>query len=399
MKKDYRDYLFEDFLDDPDFIQWAQSTQTDSYSIFNEIPVKSPEKKAVIEKAKLLIQSLDDKRISTDKRKKLESWNSLYNTYKHAKPVKVYIRLLPYAAAVMLAALITSLGYHYFSRDNKDQFITTYNRQDFTETKLILNNGQEINIPEDESEIIYHPGNGHVTVNDRAIKLDENKKHTQVNHLIVPFGKSSKIILPDSSVVWINAGSVFSYPETFDKNLRKVSILGEAYFEVAHLSDCPFLVNVADITIKVLGTRFNLSAYSEDNEIITVLIDGSIALTDNTLRGFFEKEVILKPMQKASFIKDTKTMNITQIEDAEFYIAWKEGWFKFEQESLTGVLNKLEKYFNIEIELNSRDYKFDLISGSLDLTDSLNNVFLALSDVADIEFYITENKVLINKKK
>jgi len=393
MKKEYNNYQFENFVDDTDFIQWSLLKRSDLDIIFNEISAKSPEKKEAIEKAKLFIQSLDDKKISADQVKKIESWNSLYKTYKQTKRKTTYIRLFPYAAAIILAALITSMGYYYILKDNADHFITTYNRQDFTETKLILNNGQEINISEDKSEIIYQQNGAEIIINDQKLVLQEKKKGYAVNQLIVPFGKNSKVILSDGTVVWLNAGSRLSYPENFgNSNQRVVSLDGEGYFEVTRNTSKPFIVETRHSRIKVLGTSFNIKSYPDETIEETVLVKGSVSvgLIDSPARD----AVVLEPNQCAIITGTNKKYAVFKV-NAEDYISWIESIFIFHGEPLPSVLMRISRFYNIEIKW-APSVNLKRISGKLDLKEDYQKVLDALALITSGN-YTEEDKVFYFK--
>jgi len=179
---------------------------------------------------------------------------------------------------------------------------------------------------------------------------------------------------------------------------REVYLEGEAYFEVTHIPDQPFFVNVREISLKVLGTRFYLSAYPSNEEIITVLLEGSVALNENSSLGLFRKEVVLEPGQKASFKRSNKTINVEQEADIEFYISWTKGWFLFSKESLFTVFNKLERYYNVKFIYDKSFPSDDLISGKLDLKDSISDVLVTLSGVSKISYRIENENVYIERK-
>src|SRR5690606_3766183 len=145
--------------------------------------------------------------------------------------------------------------------------------------RLVLGDGKVIQL-EDESTISY-----------RDSLLEITQQGTQGRHrlpapqlsqfhtLYVPYGKRMEVGLPDSSTVWLNAGSTLTFPAVFAADRREVYITGEGYFDVKHRANHPFIVHARDVQINVLGTSFNVSAYADDAYIATLLIDGSIALT------------------------------------------------------------------------------------------------------------------------
>ena len=173
---------------------------------------------------------------------------------------------------------------------------------------------------------------------------------------------------------------------------------GEAYFEVAQNKKFPFYVNTNDIQIKVLGTKFNISAYPTDAQIETFLLEGKLAVSERTKLGFLKNETFIVPSQKASYNKEQKTMAVSNEHDIEFAIAWTEGWFMFSQQNLNDVLKNLHRYYNVQFIFDQGFSTGDLITGKLDLKDSIEKVMTALADVAQIQYQIDGDKIHIQKK-
>jgi ferric-dicitrate binding protein FerR (iron transport regulator) len=160
--------------------------------------------------------------------------------------------------------------------------------------------------------------------------------------LFVPAGQRARIILPDGSVAWLNAGSTLSYPSLFE-NERKVILTGEAYFDVAHNPDKPFIVSTDSINVQALGTQFDIYNYSKAEYMSTALIQGSIKVYKT---GAESEGVILNPNQQL-FYKDG-TFRIEAFTDTD-KLLWKEGIYSFNGESLATIIKKLELYYDVEI--------------------------------------------------
>jgi ferric-dicitrate binding protein FerR (iron transport regulator) len=222
-----------------------------------------------------------------------------------------------------------------------------------------------------------------------------------MNEVVVPYGKKSQLTLPDGTKVWLNAGSRFAFPSVFYGKKRKVILEGEAYFEVSHNIKEPFIVETQNIDIKVLGTKFNLTAYSNSQKTETVLLEGKISLKNKSQINRFSKDLILKPGQLASYSTDNKNIKIVELNDPDIYIAWTKGWFLFKHENLGNILNKLERYYNISFVYDNSIENNAVLSGKLDLKDSLNNVLEALSDVCKVNFTRNNGVIFVknNDKK
>jgi transmembrane sensor len=188
--------------------------------------------------------------------------------------------------------------------------------------------------------------------------LSDYSKPGEVASVITstPKGITSKVELSDGSIVYLNAGSELRFPSTFNGENRKVTLLGEAYFEVAKNKEMPFIVEASGINIKVLGTKFNVQSYLDNSQITTTLIEGSIGLQDST-RKQKHKEVLLKPGHKAIFNKKTKKLQVTQVADASLYISWIDRSYFFEDEPFMSIIKKLERGFNVNINVNVEKLK------------------------------------------
>lgn len=162
------------------------------------------------------------------------------------------------------------------------------------------------------------------------------------NTLSNPRGsKVISILLADGSKVWLNAGSAITYPVAFIGNERGVSISGEAYFEVAHDALKPFTVFKDEVAVKVLGTHFNINAFEDDGKAIEVtLLEGTVRVNNANTSS------LLKPGEQATVGRQLKV--IKQV-NAEAVIAWKNGYFHFEDASLPNVMERISRWYDVKV--------------------------------------------------
>ena len=167
----------------------------------------------------------------------------------------------------------------------------------------------------------------------------------------VPEGARIEFLLPDSTSGWLNSGAKLKYPAEFTRH-RKVELLGEAFFKVKHSENSDFTVGVNDMDIKVLGTQFNVSAYS--NEAITevVLKEGKVEITGMT--SVFNK--ILYPGEKVSYNHEKNSLNISDV-DPNVYTAWTNGYLIIDNEPLSLAVKRLERWYNVEITIRDEALK------------------------------------------
>jgi len=183
--------------------------------------------------------------------------------------------------------------------------------------------------------------------------------------------------------VWLNAGSRLIYPASFNDDKREVHLFGEAFFDVTPDSERPFIVKTTDLAIRVLGTKFNLCAYPDDNTIQAVLTEGKISLKRNDA-ALFESDVIILPEQMAMFNKTSQTTKVRTV-DTSYFTLWKDGLLKFTDEDLSRVVKKIERFYNISIVFNDPLDGSIIINGKLDLQEDKEEVFKYISKVAFIE--------------
>lgn len=172
------------------------------------------------------------------------------------------------------------------------------------------------------------------------------------------YGDKSNVELPDGSHVWLNSGSKLSFNSDFGKG-RDVELEGEAFFDVAKDKHHPFYVKTTDITIEVLGTKFNLKAYPEEKAVSATLVEGSVKIASRY------QQQIMKPDQKLTFSKDSREMTIQKVADTSVETDWKDGRFVFRNESLAELKPRLERWFDVDIVFGDEQVKNRRFTGVL----------------------------------
>ncbi|BBE18111.1 anti-sigma factor [Aquipluma nitroreducens] len=215
-------------------------------------------------------------------------------------------------------------------------------------------------------------------------KGNHNQFSTVYNTVETPLGMRSSLTLPDGTQVWLNAGSSISYPVLFADNYRKVSLSGEAYFEVKKNKKWPFIVSAKNMDIIVSGTTFNCNAYPENNQIQTVLVEGAISLTNNSATV----NVLMTPGELATF--NSSDQKVTKIKtDLQKYVAWKSGKLMFRDDKMNKVVEKLERWYNVEFDIEDKEIE-DYIYTATFVDESLDQVLKMLSISAPIRYTISE---------
>jgi transmembrane sensor len=307
------------------------------------------------------------------------------------RPVKrIWFR---YAAAAMLVLAIGA--YLYINNKNEQKLAAT------TPAKTNIIPGRDgaiLTLADGTKVVLDSLGNGVVaTQNGTQIVLkngmltynaeDQSTATVAYNTMHTPKGRQFQLLLPDGSKVWLNAASSIKYPTVFNGNERNVEIAGEAYFEVAKNPHQPFKVQINNaVYVEVLGTHFNVNAYSNEDAIKTTLIEGKVKLSSAS------ESAILKPGQQAALTQQAPIAINDKI-DVDKVLAWKNGIFNFDGLGLKEVMQQLERWYDIEVvyEKGVPDVHF---YGKLDRQVSLPTLLEVLQK-SDIHFKIEGRKLIV----
>jgi len=206
------------------------------------------------------------------------------------------------------------------------------------------------------------------------------------------FGDKSSIILPDSSMVWLNSGSKLTFNSDFKNGARKVVLEGEAFFSVSKNKEHPFRVKTKDIDIEVLGTKFNVKAYTDENLVSTTLVEGSLEISSQY------ENTRIKPDQRLVFNKESKKMALREISDTTADTEWKDGRLVFRNESLGELAPKLQRWFDVDIVFADERAKQRRFTGVLE-RESILEVISYFDLSKYVECSIQGNKIIIRSEK
>ena len=304
------------------------------------------------------------------------------------------------AASILLAAIFTSIG--YFRINSNTEIVhfaqTLSDIKAENSTRIILQNGEEVRIEKKLSQIKYDAKGENILIDSGqniVQKTDDTK--TIFNTVIVPYGKRTQITLSEGTIIWLNSGSKLIYPAVFAKNRREVYIDGEAVFDVTHMDDRPFVVTTKDFDIKVLGTVFNVSAYSDDKNSSAVLAQGKIELVYTGASILSKEKLEISPGSMAVFDHNQRTFEKTKV-DPQMYLSWRDGYLTLNREKLENILRKLSRYYNIEMVISDNRLKNETFSGFLDLKNSVEEVLSVINETTSLTYSIDHEKIFINPK-
>ncbi len=400
MYKKYLGYTVEEMLEDRDFPIWLKHLSENLE--LDQLVDDYPQFALKVRQAREIIMILGVKEEPVIQDDIYDMWGKIYQVDQtHQSKIKTrrYHKFLRYAATIVFVMMLTTAGYWKFKKDETFQWYTLKPGTMMRQSRLILSTGEEIDLKKDESTIKVNAQNHAIRINNDSTvalsRVSEKKTEVAMNQVVVPYGKKTIVELADGTKVWLNAGSKMAFPDRFTGSKREVFLEGEAFFNVSPDKLNPFFVKTKDVVIRVLGTRFNVSDYEADKEVMTVLVEGSVSLRENKGMNLFGKEIFLNGHQRALFNKTDLTTKVNEEVDTDRYTAWTEGWFLFYKEPLSNVLKKVERYYNIQVLYTDFFPSDDLISGKLDLKDSIEDVMKVLAHVAKVTYRIEQQKIFV----
>lgn len=205
------------------------------------------------------------------------------------------------------------------------------------------------------------------------------------------YGEQKHLFLPDSSEIWLNAGSSISYPKSFANDERLVTLNGEAYFSVKRNAEKPFIVTTQQLSVKVLGTRFNVKAYPGDELITTTLTSGKVEIN-----AISQQPQILSPNEQLTYDKNTSNIRISEVNAADAE-SWITGKLIFSNATSEEIFRTLERRYDIVVDNQidtsaSKRYTVKFLKG-----ESVDKILDILSDIIGFNYQQDGNKVIITK--
>lgn len=394
----YEKYTVDDFLADDDFLHWVLHPTEEEEKSWKKYLEEHPGKRKDVEEARFVCSmfQVKQKKLSLDET--YEIWDGVLRSSRQLKALK-WVSVLKYAAVFLLLFTSGAVSYYIYDSNRQQKYfeLMTTTMPAENEAKIILSDGSEISLEKKESAINYNSSGDQLIVDNDTIMQNQTAGREAINKIIIPYGKKSVIRLSDGTMVWLNAGSQLIYPSVFLREKREVVLIGEAYFDVTENKSKPFVVRTSSLAVTVLGTKFDVSAYPEDQFVETILESGSVSI-EVTGKNSLSKKILLKPNQKGSLNREDGVMNLTEV-DVSQYTSWKDGMLKVEREDLIRVLKQVERYYNIRVELRDPLAGGYLISGKLDLKNSAEEVLNVIQLTVPIEWAKKSNGDFIIVRK
>ncbi|WP_163712642.1 FecR family protein [Mangrovibacterium lignilyticum] len=338
MKK-YAQYTADDFVMDDEFRAWAlgklSKESAGEWALFLD---RYPRKKADIDQAIFILEGFEHLAESSASEEQINRMWGNFKKQTAPRRILAYSGFLRYAAVFIIALMIGAWGYKTVFSVMSEEVVAT-------------------------------------------------------NEIIVPYGERSEIVLYDGTRVWLNSGTRFTFPTSFSTHERRILLDGEAFFDVVRKdNEQPFVVSTPAMDIKVLGTRFNVNAYSEDHKVTTTLEEGKILAINNATH---EDADLLPGNQLSLDISSGETTQRKVV--TELYTSWKENLLRFQDASFEQVVKKMERWYDVDITIEKNLNVTKLYTMTIK-TESLREMLNLLSYTTPMNYEIDEDQVFISHR-
>ena len=300
------------------------------------------------------------------------------------------------AVAASICLLITSALWLWLGSLGEERVVLAEQGQQ-NSVCLVLSTGEVVdisNVGQDEVKL------------DKGTKLYEgnrleyvqpdslHKKELEFNQLIIPKGTFYHLVLSDGTKVWLNADSKIKYPVSFGQDKREVSLRGEGYFEVAKDSARPFIMSTDKMDVKVLGTTFDVNTYEDEGKSFVVLVEGLVEVS----AGKGESRIITPGYMAEVDMHDVQAKIHVSKCDTEHYIAWKSGNFSFRNASLTEILKRVSRYYDVTV-IREQVFEEEYYTGDVSSDVSLESLLAVIESSTSVSFKVERKIVYVQKKR
>ncbi|MCG8412064.1 MAG: FecR family protein [Bacteroidales bacterium] len=326
----------------------------------------------------------------------IEAWDKLNLEIKYKTRKRVIYKAMQYAALLIVPLFIT----FFMLRIIRSDFLAKQESdKSLSSVELVLSDGKIVGLDDNNKKIISDVVYDGI-INDSLNGLQyDNVKQTNsqtnllaYNTLKVQRGGYYQLILSDGTKVWVNSDSELKFPINFPGKKREVWLKGEACFKVTHNSQKPFVVIMGEEKIRVLGTEFNVSAYSKDKNILATLVKGSIEFCSKN------KVVNIIPNQQCIYNRKNKQAAVRKV-DAYDFVAWRDGRFIFKSMSLENIMSQLIRWYDINVFFLDVETKMLKFRGEIQKDMNLKDVLNIISETTNVKFKVSNKKVYVSKKK
>ena len=375
-------------------IEFANLISTDRGNLDDakvEVWMKDPEHVMLLKEFATVYQ----KRMNIDfNRDKKEEFARLENTIQERKSRRMTLRWSVAASVILFIGLFVGrMVNEWRNLDEMRMLAETERIVPGVKAELILSTGERVVL---NQQCVSIEGVNETGIqNDSVTGLNYTTAKVQgegmiYNTMRIPVGGFYQLALSDGSKVWLNSMTEFRFPVAFTGEERKVYLTGEAYFEVAPNSKHPFIVVTEEgMEVKVYGTEFNMNTY-QHGVVQTVLVSGKVGIRVNATG----KEVMLAPRQMAEYSEKT---GMVRVEDTDpyRYIAWKDGEFVFERETIEEIMERLGRWYDVKVFYENESLKQKRFTGVISRYEDIEQVLRLIEGPATLRFEVKGNVVTV----
>ena len=351
-------------------------------------------------KNKALFDRVQDERVWLEKihfreRNDLErGWHGIQK--KMQKRPMLFVRLMRYAAMLVVVMLTGLIAFSVWDDGKGDDLKLGVQNETLSakggyKAYLELTNGKRLEL-DSLSKLETHVEGAVIKAEDQGTVIvheqqgDSLVESVEYNRMIIPRGGEYKIVLADGSQVWINSQSVLEFPSRFTGGERRVKLKGEAYFEVSRNESKPFVVEVEDKEVRVLGTQFNTSDYK--GSFVTTLVSGKVQVRVG------DADYILHPSMQAR-VESGKV--VVEKVDIKEFTAWKDGLFVFKKKRLQDVLDILSRWYDVDVFYQNLDLQDLHFTGTIQRHSNIADVLKFLEKTDMVKFTLKGRTLIVSK--
>ena len=302
-------------------------------------------------------------------------------------------RIVSIAAGVVLPLLAVVLWYGTREKigDVSEQ-VTSVIRHGGVKAELVLADGTTRILGSEVTDSLLVQQGANIVVQNQGVsyRVDSSVVEERYNTLRVPRGGEYSITLSDGTIVYLNSESELRYPVNFVGRDRRGYLSGEAYFDVVQDEVHPFIVDMGNSSVRVLGTSFNVRAYADEDEVLTTLVQGTVKFSAG------KESVTLEPGKQAVLGK-SESIETREV-DTYLYTAWKEGVFAFKKQRLEEIMKVVSRWYDVNIFWENVSQKEVTFTGKMKRYDDFSKIVEILEMTGNTEFVIKENNIFIREK-
>lgn len=291
-------------------------------------------------------------------------------------------------AVFVLPLVVGSVIWISLNKEEASSFVLS--EAEVGKVVLFLQDGRKVALDDNGSSVVMEKLGEGIVFEEKGLNYTRSKSTNELEyHLIkIPRGGGYSLVLADGSRVFLNAASQLKFPVVFAENERRVYLEGEAYFDVVQDKGKSFIVEAGGVEIQVLGTEFDVRAYSEEEEVLTTLVEGKVRIAVD------ETNVALLPSEQAVWIPSKEKMEVKQV-DVERFIGWKNGRWVFNKTPIWQIMNELCRWYDLKVEYSNEESKYENFSLNIERYDDFKQILGLLEETGNVRFALSENTVIV----